>query len=53
MAKALTDTVTLFETKTDLSRYVTETKKINETLEKAVKTANMSESLTNNMVVVA
>lgn len=50
IAKLQTESVTLFETKTDLSLYTQEIKKINETLDKAVKTSQNAESLTKNMV---
>ena len=46
----MVDTARLSETKTDLSRYIPEMKKMGDGLIKATITANNSESLTRNMI---
>lgn len=50
VAKLLTDTVHLAETKTDLDLYNKQVKEFNETIDSAVSTANDSFSLTRNMI---
>ena len=50
IAKLLTDTVILGETKADLKKYEAEIARLDKSLDQTIRTSNRAESLTNNMI---